>query len=66
MTLNEVYRELGYKETPEGAIVGWAMSAPGDDFVDFGLHKGVNTNPDDPRAILDFNVNGVIYEYIGG
>lgn len=70
LLLNEVYRDLGFQETKEGAIVGWSLKK-GDDFVDFGMY-----DPDSPAAadfvngheknvILDFNVAGVIFEDIG-
>lgn len=64
LMLNEVYRNLGFKETGEGAVVGWAYGAPGDDFVDFGLDNDINHRPGDDRWFLDFNVNGVVFEYI--
>lgn len=63
--LNTVYKSLGMSETPEGAVVGWSNSAPGDNFIDFGLDREINKNPGDGRYILDFNVNGVVFEYIG-
>lgn len=63
--LNEVYKALGYEETPYGAVVGWALNVPGDDYVSFGLDNDINQRESDIRWILDFNVNGVVYEVIG-
>ena len=63
--LNDVYQELGIQRTKEGSIVGWAMTnKSGDGYVDFGLDEKINMT-DDERFILDFNVDGVIYDYIG-
>jgi hypothetical protein len=68
--LNEVYESLGMKHTKEGAIVGWVYGGGGDDYVDFGCF-----DPDKPgyrdfingwnkAILLDFNVDGVIYDKI--
>lgn len=65
--LNEVYDMLDIPRTPEGAHVGWLKDGDGDGFVDFGVFDG-----DTPAArrfvngyenviLLDFNVDGVIY-----
>ena len=78
--LNEVYDELGFHRTKAGAIVGWiydedslpgdAACAPGDGFVDFGIYDGDLVrnrrfvNGDEDKVILDFNVDGVIWELI--
>lgn len=70
--LNEIYDGLGIERTPEGSVVGWVISEDGDNCVDFGIF-----NPNSPGAIdfvngneaailLDFNVDGVIYDKIGG
>lgn len=66
--LNEVYDALGIPRTQAGAVVGWMISDNGDNFIDFGVFDG-----DRPRArdfvngyersiLLDFNVDGVIYD----
>jgi hypothetical protein len=68
--LNEVYDMLGLPRSKAGAVVGWVISKEGDNFVDFGIF-----NPDNPRGrmfvngdeksiLLDFNVDGVIYDKI--
>lgn len=36
LTLNEVYKLLGFEQTEEGALSGWTKDA----FVDFGLSEG--------------------------
>ena len=67
--LNEVYDMIGVPRTSTGAVVGWVKGA-GDDFIDFGIFK-----LDSPKArdfvngyersiLLDFNVDGVIYDKI--
>ncbi len=63
--LNEVYNALGFEETPVGAVVGWSTNVPGDNYVSFGLDNDINKREGDDRWILDFNVNGVVYETIG-
>lgn len=63
--LNTVYKALGFEESPEGAVVGWSKKAPGDDFISFGMENDINQRPGDNRWILDFNVNGVVFERIG-
>jgi hypothetical protein len=56
--LNEVYDMLGFDRTSAGAVVGWLK---GDGiFVDFGM---VEVEGD---FTLNFNVQGVIYDKIGG
>lgn len=78
--LNEVYDALGFQRTKAGAIVGWiydeeslpadAACNPGDGFVDFGIYNGDLVrnrrfvNGDEDKVILDFNVDGVIWELI--
>jgi len=64
--LNTVYKSLGFAETPEGAVVGWSKNVPGDDFISFGLDNDINQREGDDRWLLDFNVNGSVFEYIGG
>lgn len=69
--LNDVYRELGFKEVPEGQLVGW-MKGMGDDYVDFGLMEArnasardyVNNNGKESCFVLDFNVDGLMWDLI--
>lgn len=67
--LNEVYDALGLPRTTAGAIVGWVLGN-GDDFIDFGLFDPDDTakrdfvNGYEKSILLDFNVDGVIYDLI--
>lgn len=63
--LNEVYRLLGFKETDYGQVVGWSLAAPGDNFIMFGLDNDWAWRRPDGSVLLDFNVNGVVFDYIG-
>lgn len=66
--LNEVYDMLGFDRTPAGAVVGWLIDQDGDNYVSFGLYESGNErfmNGWERSIILDFNVNGVIYDRIG-
>ena len=67
--LNEVYDMLGIERSKAGSVVGWIISHDGDNYIDFGIYD------DDPRKqdfvngregsiLLDFNVDGVIYDKI--
>lgn len=71
--LNEVYDMLGIPRSKAGAVVGWVLSGEGetDNFVDFNVF---DKNSDRARdfvnglegsILLDFNVDGVIYDKIG-
>ncbi len=68
--LNEVYDMLGLARSKEGAVVGWVMGKGGDEYIDFGVFEGdmfsamrfVNGHQD--SVLLDFNVDGVIYDKI--
>lgn len=65
--LNEVYDSLGLQRSQAGCVVGWVISDTGDNYVDFGIFEAVNAdfvNGFEPRALLDFNVDGVIYDKI--
>lgn len=72
--LNEVYEELGIDKSPAGQVVGWwwGRDSEGDGIIDFGIW-----DPDNERArdfvngrskgiLLDFNVDGPIYDKLGG
>lgn len=68
--LNDVYEMLGLPPTKAGQVVGWVYdpdSPKSDGFVDFGLYKDNLTYSDyveghDPAILLDFNVDGNIWE----
>lgn len=69
--LNEVYDMLGLPRTKPGAIVGWVYdSNRGDGFIDFNIHNPLNefnrdfVNGYANAVLLDFNVDGVIYDLI--
>lgn len=67
--LNEVHDMLGMSRTPAGQIVGW-VKGHGDDYVDFGIFKNNADSVasflrgDEPSVLLDFNVDGVIYDLL--
>lgn len=68
--LNEVYDMLGLPRNKAGAVVGWVMNKDGDNFVDFGIFNGdLFKNRDfvngrEGSILLDFNVDGVIFDQI--
>jgi len=73
--LNEVYDMLGLPRTRAGAVVGWIMPDNcqddcGDGFVDFGVFRGDSymgqefVNGNERSILLDFNVDGVVYDKI--
>jgi hypothetical protein len=64
--LNEVYDALDVGRTKQGAVTGWVWDE-GDNFIDFGMFEARNANFIDGfemDIILDFNVDGVIYDLI--
>lgn len=67
--LNEVFDELGMPRTQAGAIVGWCLGN-GDDEVNFGLEESHSEaarrfiNGYEAVALLDFNVDGIIWDKI--
>lgn len=73
--LNEVYDAIGVPRTKAGQAVGWVDSGDGDGQIDFGLKDpalrvgqvsyvdGVKV-VDDQAMLLDFNVDGVIWDLI--
>jgi hypothetical protein len=65
--LNEVYSWLGLEHSKAGAVVGWVINSDGDNFVDFGIFDPGNSrfvNGQERSILLDFNVDGVIYDKI--
>jgi Family of unknown function (DUF6353) len=66
--LNEVYAMLGIPHSKAGAVVGWILSPNGDNFVNFGVFDEKNdrardfVNGAEGAILLDFNVDGVIYD----
>lgn len=74
--LNEVYDALGFERSEAGQLVGWvwnkdntAMEA-GDGYIDFGIFDGNSyakrafVNGDERSILLDFNIDGIIYDLI--
>lgn len=66
--LNDVYKMLGFDEMPYGQLVGW-IKGEGDDYITFGILedevRGMEFISGDERSIiLDFNVDGVIWDRI--
>lgn len=70
--LNEVYDMLKIPRSEAGAVVGWLLSDNGetDNFVNFGVFDGRDqvardfVNGFEGSILLDFNVDGVIYDKI--
>lgn len=65
--LNEVYDSLGIERSKAGQIVGWVLGAGGDNQIDFGIYSECNkdfVNMKTPNCLLDFNVDGVVYDLI--
>lgn len=68
--LNEVYDMLDIPRSKEGSVVGWVWQGDGDNYVDFGVWDGLNqkaidfVNGREGAILLDFNVDGVIYDKI--
>jgi len=68
--LNDVYDRLGIARTPEGALVGWVMGGVGDNYIDFNIYdfqsaaKRDFVNGVEPSILLDFNVDGIVYDQI--
>jgi hypothetical protein len=68
--LNEIYDGLGVERTKEGAVVGWVKDH-GDNFVDFDIynpfnapHGEIEPGPSTTSMLLDFNVDGIIFDII--
>ncbi len=75
--LNEVYDMIGLPRTKAGAVVGWLYPAERynslqlNGFVDFGIYdmwanakRADFVNGYERNILLDFNVDGCIYNYI--
>lgn len=65
--LNEAYDSLGIPRTQAGAVVGWLKDGDGDGYIDFGIFEAFNArfvNGPEQSILLDFNVDGVIYDKI--
>jgi Family of unknown function (DUF6353) len=69
--LNEVYEALGFDHTQAGSVVGWVLHSDNDNFIDFGVFRyDANdkvrdfVNGREGSVLLDFNVDGLIYDKI--
>lgn len=70
--LNEVYDLLQLPRSKAGSVVGWIRSSNpghGDNFVDFGIFSDSEQSHDfvngyEGAILLDFNVDGIIYDKI--
>lgn len=67
--LNEVYDALDLPRSQAGALVGWVHGGKGDNYIDFGMYTNNNSsrtfiNGLESAVLLDFNVDGVIYDLI--
>ena len=71
--LNEVYDLLDIPRSKAGQVVGWVYdkngNTKGDNYVDFGLYRKDQENRRfdnrlEYNILLDFNVDGVIYDLI--
>ena len=67
--LNDVYESLGLPKTKAGQVVGWVYDPNNkeiDNYIDFGIYMARSLdedgNPDKPYIMLDFNVDGNIWE----
>lgn len=67
--LNEVLEALDFEHVPEGAITGWLKDGDGDGFIDFGMDaisipgRAFDMSLEN-HFLLNFNVDGVIYDRI--
>ena len=71
--LNDVYEALGFNPTAEGQVVGWRYDPDNpmiDSRVDFNIYNDILTcnrdfvNGYSETCLLDFNVDGVIFEML--
>ena len=72
--LNDVYNRLGLPDSSIGALVGWVYDKndpnANESYIDFGLYdikdssKRRFVNGNENAVLLDFNVQGVIYDLI--
>lgn len=71
--LNDVYKALGIPESKAGQVVGWRYDPNNtniDNYIDFGIYELSKTanrdfvNGYEPVILLDFNVDGVIWEKV--
>lgn len=69
LLLNEIYDELGVERTAACCVVGWIYkpdddNEDGDNYVEFDVEPVYDDNGNKTAMIIDFNVDGVIYDKI--
>lgn len=65
--LNEAYDLLGIDRSRAGQVVGWILGEGKQNHIDFGIFKDRNSpfvNGWERSILLDFNVDGVIFDQI--
>ena len=70
--LNEVYKGIGVPVSKDGHVVGWVYNEKnpnGDNYIDFGIYDNKEgnrlfVNGYERSILLDFNVDGNIYDLI--
>lgn len=68
--LNEVYDALGIPRSSSGAVIGWVLKDGNANYIDFGIFNGYRekvrdfVNGYERSILLDFNVDGIIYDMI--
>ena len=66
VTINDVYSELGFAPTEAGMICGWRYKSDrGDGYISFkprGYDGGWNHGINGDEILLDFNIDGVIFD----
>jgi hypothetical protein len=68
--LNEIYEALGLPHTKPGSVVGWVYDPngmEGDNYINFGVFDDKQqvrdfVNGHEGSILLDFNVDGIIYD----
>ena len=63
--LRDIYEDIGIQVTKESIIVGWRYDENDtsiDNYIDFGLDSHDDMN--NPYILLDFNVDGPIFDKI--
>lgn len=63
--LNTFYQLAGFGETDYGAVVGWSLRANPESNVDLGLNSPENNDPRRTTWIINPNVDGTVFQYIG-
>lgn len=65
VTINEVLEQLGFAPTEAGMVCGWRYKGDGDGYISFrprGIDGNWTFGKDGDSMILDFNIDGVIFD----